>query len=137
VDGKQTIKLNTPVDNVQVSITYTYGDGTYTVVAGLEKQFRFKGAVDATKPTRDWLRDILNNGLGYFTWSFGKLRVGCRDSAAPVTWFQPATSCSIRCAWSDSARLRETDGSFGDEDYLFAKTPFPIPTRTMRPNTAA
>ena len=121
-DGKQTITLNTPVDNVQVSITFTYCDGTYTAVPGMEKQFRFKGTVDATKPTRDWLRDILNNGLGHFTWSFGKLRVGCRNSAAPVTWFQPG-NILFNSLHLEPIRpgFEKLTVSFGDEDYLFAK----------------
>jgi len=121
-DGDQTITLKTPVDNCNVWITYTHGDGTYIALPGTEKQFRFKGTVDATKPTRDWLRDILNNALGYFTWSFGKLRVGCRNSATPVSWFQQGNilfnSLRLEPIRPGFEKLTVT---FGDEEYLFAK----------------
>ena len=54
---------------------------------GDETQFRFKGVIDDRKPTRDWLQSILNSGLGYYTWSFGKLKVGCRSNASAVSAF--------------------------------------------------
>ena len=121
-DGNQTITLDVAVSNCNVWITYPYCDGTYTAVHGNEKQFRFKGTVDAAKPTRDWLRDILNNALGYFTWSFGKLRVGCRNNATPVSWFQQGNilfnSLRLEPIRPGFEKLTVT---FGDEQYQFAK----------------
>jgi hypothetical protein len=49
-----------------------------------ERQFDFKGVIGVTgqtKPLRDYLNDILVGACGYFTWSFGKLRVGIRTMA--------------------------------------------------------
>ncbi|MCX6627721.1 MAG: hypothetical protein NTW28_08845 [Candidatus Solibacter sp.] len=54
---------------------------------GNEIQFRFKGSIDSRKPVRDWLQAILNAGCGYYTWSFGKLKVGCRSNASAVSAF--------------------------------------------------
>ena len=62
------------------SVTKIFGSGT-------ETQFRFKGSIDNRKPTRDWLQSILNSGCGYYTWSFGKLKVGCRSNASVVSAF--------------------------------------------------
>ena len=89
---------------------------------GSEKQFRFKGVVDASKPTRDWLRDILNNGLGYFLWSFGRLKLGCRISATPATTFHKGNmlfgSLKMQPVRPQFEKLTVT---FADEEYLFAK----------------
>jgi hypothetical protein len=54
---------------------------------GTETQFRFKGVIDDRKPTRDWLQSILNTALGYYTWSFGSLKLGCRSNASAVSAF--------------------------------------------------
>ena len=91
------------------------------VGTGNETQFRFKGTIDASKPTRDWLRDILNNGLGYFTWSFGKLKVGCRNTATPITTFQPGNML-LGSLQMEPLRpgFEKLTVEFGDEEYLFA-----------------
>jgi hypothetical protein len=60
------------------------------VGSGQEKQFRFKGSIGgdgSRRPFRDWLIQILNCGLGYFTWEFGQLRFGCRYNAVPTEAF--------------------------------------------------
>lgn len=54
------------------------------VGAGTETQFQFQGTIDSQKPLRDWLIEILNTGLGYFSFDFGKLRLGCRINASAV-----------------------------------------------------
>lgn len=48
------------------------------VGAGTEKQFQFTGIIAEEKPLRDWLKEILAAGLGYFTFEFGKLKLGSR-----------------------------------------------------------
>lgn len=90
--------------------------------ATTETQFRFKGVIDARKPCRDWLRDVLNNGLGYFTWSFGKLRLGVRIDARPVTNFHYGNILwnSLRLEPIKPA-FEKLTVEFGDEEYLFAK----------------
>jgi hypothetical protein len=57
------------------------------VGGGTELQFRFKGKIDARKSLRDRLTEILNNCLGYYTFEFGKLKLGIRSSATPETNF--------------------------------------------------
>ena len=54
---------------------------------GTEKQFRFQGVLAQQKPFRDWLIEIVACGLGYFTWEFGKLKLGCRINASATDAF--------------------------------------------------
>lgn len=56
---------------------------------GTEKQFRFQGAIGLGefKPFRDWLTEILSCCLGYFTFEFGRLRLGIRSNASAVSAF--------------------------------------------------
>ena len=56
-----------------------FGDPTI-----LETQFRFQGTLAEFKPFRDWLVEILSCANGYFTFDFGRLRVGIRENAAAV-----------------------------------------------------
>ena len=60
---------------------------TRIVGTGLEKQWRFQGVLAQQKPFRDWLVEILACGLGYFTFEFGKLKLGCRTNASAVEAF--------------------------------------------------
>lgn len=55
--------------------------------AGPEKQFQFQGVIGTLKPLRDWLTEILNCCLGFYTWEFGRLKLGCRINATPVSAF--------------------------------------------------
>lgn len=89
---------------------------------GNETQFRFKGTLDTLKPLRDQLRDVLNNGLGYFTWSFGKLKLGTRTNASPETFFNNSNMLfrSLRLEPLKPGFEKLTI-NFADEDYLFAK----------------
>lgn len=54
------------------------------VGSGTEKQFRFQGRLAQQKPFRDWLTEILACGLGYYTFEFGKLKLGIRENASAV-----------------------------------------------------
>jgi hypothetical protein len=89
---------------------------------GTENQFRFKGTLDTLKPLRDQIRDILNNAMGYFTWSFGKLKLGCRINATPETFFTSGNMLfrSLRIEPLKPAFEKLTI-SFADEEYLFQK----------------
>lgn len=57
---------------------------TPLVGSGTELQFQFQGTVADQKPLRDWLVEILNVGLGYFVFEFGKFKVGIRINATSV-----------------------------------------------------
>ncbi len=49
-----------------------------------ETQFQFQGTISSQKPFRDWLTEVLNCCLGFYTWEFGKLKLGCRINASAV-----------------------------------------------------
>jgi hypothetical protein len=51
---------------------------------GTEAQFQFQGTIANQKPFRDWLSEVLNCALGFYTWEFGKLKLGCRINASAV-----------------------------------------------------
>jgi hypothetical protein len=51
---------------------------------GTETQFQFQGTVSSQKPFRDWLTEVLNCCLGFYTWEFGQLKLGCRINASAV-----------------------------------------------------
>jgi hypothetical protein len=52
-----------------------------TTAAVTETQFQFQGVISSQKPFRDWLTEVLNCCLGFYTWEFGKLKLGCRINA--------------------------------------------------------
>jgi hypothetical protein len=52
---------------------------------GMETQFVFAGVLQEEKPLRDWLREILNSCLGYFSFSFNQLRIGIRENSSVST----------------------------------------------------
>ncbi len=79
---------------------------TPVVGSGVEKQFRFQGVLAQQKPFRDWLVEILACGLGFFTWEFGKLKVGCRINASAVDAF------TLGNILFQSLRLEPLDASF-------------------------
>lgn len=50
-----------------------------------EVQWQFQGSIGPDlKPFRDWLIEILNCALGFFTFEFGALKVGVRYNAIPT-----------------------------------------------------
>ena len=49
---------------------------------GSERQFKYRGVVQEEKPLRDWLAEVLMNCLGYYTFCFGRLRIGVRVNAS-------------------------------------------------------
>jgi len=52
-----------------------------------ETQFKFRGALQEEKPLRDWIQEILMNCLGYYSFPFGKLKLGIRSNASVVEAF--------------------------------------------------
>jgi hypothetical protein len=87
---------------------------------GTEIQFRFKGTIDDRKPTRDWLQAILNSASGYYVWSFGKLRVGCRENASAVSAFTAGNTLfnSLRLG-PIKPQFEKLTLSFADQEYQF------------------
>ncbi len=60
--------------------------------SGTETQFQFQGIISSQKPFRDWLTEVLNCCLGFYTWEFGKLKLGCRINASAVDAYTLANS---------------------------------------------
>jgi len=87
---------------------------------GTETQYRFKGVIDSRKPTRDWLQAILNSSLGYYTWSFGKLKIGSRVNASAVSSFTSGNilfqSLSLIPV---SPKFEKLTVQFSDQEYQF------------------
>ena len=72
-----------------ISIAQAISDG-YVIqasTANQEPQFMFQGSVAEYKPFRDWLTEILNCALGWFSFDFGALKMGIRYSAVPTESF--------------------------------------------------
>ena len=63
-----------------LSVSRIIGTGSTT-------QYKFRGLLAEQKSLRDWLQEILNNCLGYYSWSFGKLRFGVRSNSSAVEAF--------------------------------------------------
>jgi hypothetical protein len=79
---------------------------TPIIGTGTEKQWRFQGVLAAQKPFRDWMVEILACGLGYFTFEFGKLKLGCRINATAVEAF------TLGNILFQSLRLEPVEASF-------------------------
>lgn len=65
-------------------------DQTVAKIAGLsgtETQFKFRGVIQEEKPFRDWIDEVLVNCLGYYTFAFGKLKIGIRINSSTVEAF--------------------------------------------------
>ena len=60
---------------------------TAPVGTGSETQFKFRGVLQEEKPLRGWLQEVLMNCLGYYTFSFGKLKIGVRENSSTVEAF--------------------------------------------------
>ncbi len=67
-----------------ISIANAVSDGyvTATTSSVTETQFQFQGVISSQKPFRDWLAEVLNCCLGFYTWEFGQLKLGCRINAS-------------------------------------------------------
>ena len=76
------------------------------VGAGMEKQWRFQGVLAQQKPFRDWLMEILACAVGYFSFEFGKLKLGCRINASAADAF------TIGSMLYQSLRLEPVEATF-------------------------
>ena len=89
--------------------------------SGRATQYKFKGVLGVEKPLRDWLAEILNNCLGYFSFEFGKLKLGIRNDSSAREAF---TAGNILWRTLRSQPLRpqfnHLSANFGDEEFEFA-----------------
>jgi hypothetical protein len=93
---------------------------TKLVGSGSETQFKFRGVLQEEKPLRDWLQEVLMNCLGYYTFAFGKLKIGVRENSSAVEAF---TQGNILFNSLQLAPLKPSfnhlTANFADEDYQF------------------
>ncbi len=93
---------------------------TKLVGTGSETQFKFRGVIQEEKPLRDWLQEVLMNCLGYYTFAFGKLKIGIRENSSTVEAF---TIGNILFSSLQLAPLKPSfnhlTANFADEDYQF------------------
>jgi hypothetical protein len=93
---------------------------TKMVGVGSETQFAFRGTLQEEKPLRDWLQEVLMNCLGYYTFSFGKIRIGVRENSSAVEAF---TDGNILFRSLQLAPLKPSfnhlTANFADQDFAF------------------
>ena len=92
------------------------------VGTGNELQFPFRGAIKEQKPLRDWLQEILNTCLGYYTFVSGKLRLGIRiNSSVPTGGAFTKWNVLHRSVQADPVipKFNYISGEFGDEEFEF------------------
>jgi hypothetical protein len=77
---------------MSIAQALSLGYVTETSVQGTETQFQFQGVISSQKPFRDWITEVLNCCLGFYTWEFGKLKLGCRINASAVDAYTLANS---------------------------------------------
>src|SRR5579884_1872655 len=93
---------------------------TKLVGTGTETQFKFRGVIQEEKPLRDWLQEVLMNCLGYYTFAFGKLKIGIRENSSVVEAF---TEGNILFRSLELAPLKPSfnhlTANFADQDFGF------------------
>ena len=93
---------------------------TKMVGSGSEPQFKFRGVLQEEKPLRDWLQEVLMNCLGYYTFAFGRLKIGVRENSSTV---EPFTIGNILFNSLQLSPLKPAfnhlTANFADEDYTF------------------
>jgi len=83
-----------------------------------ERQFPFRGVLKERKPLKDWLQEILNCCLGYFTFTNGKLWVGIRYHSGATNAFRPeSTLFKSLQAQPLTPQFNWLVGQFGDEEF--------------------
>ncbi len=88
------------------------------VGTGTEKQFTWTGVIHDQKPLRDWLNEILSACLGYYTFAFGKLKIGLRWHSGASESFSVGNILlnSLQLSFPDAAYNHLT-GTFADREY--------------------
>jgi DNA polymerase III psi subunit len=92
-------------------------DTTVNKIAGLsgtETQFKFRGMLQEEKPLKDWIDEVLMNCLGYYTFAFGKLKLGIRINSSTVEAF---TSGNVL---ADSIQTYPLRAEFNDLTAIYA-----------------
>ena len=98
----------------------SYSSSKYRVGTGSEPQFKFRGVLQEEKPLRDWLQEVLMNCLGYYTFSFGRLKIGVRENSSTVEAFTIGNILFNSLQLSPlKPSFNHLTANFADEDYAF------------------
>ncbi len=93
---------------------------TKLVGSGSETQFKFRGVLQEEKPLRDWLQEVLMNCLGYYTFAFGKFKIGVRENSSAVEAFTEGNILFQSLQLSPlKPSFNHLTANFADEDYQF------------------
>lgn len=90
------------------------------VGTGTERQFPFRGVLKERKPLKDWLQEILNCCLGYYTFVNGKLWIGIRINSSVLAgngFTRDTILWKTLQAAPVEARFNWFTGQFGDEEF--------------------
>lgn len=113
----------TQEENVDIGAALTWGPVCDTTVSrlvgsGTETQFKAIGTIRDQRQLRDCLTDILVNALGYYTFSFGRLRIGMRENAGAVSAYTQGNilyqSLRVRPA---SPQFTQLTATFADREH--------------------
>lgn len=87
----------------------------------METQFKFRGVLQEEKPLRDWIQEVLMNCLGFYTFAFGKLKIGIRENSSAIEAFTVGNILfqSLQLAPIKPA-FNHLTANFADEEFLFA-----------------
>lgn len=102
-------------------IDATFNTFATNISAETETQFIFDGVIAQGKPIQSWLVQILNTFLGYWTFSFGKLKLGARNDSSVRSAFSIGNVIlgSVSFAPREASFNRIVVG-FADREYGFA-----------------
>lgn len=88
---------------------------------GMEIQYTFTGLIAEEKPLRDWIREILSSCLGYYTFSFGRIKFGLRENSGAAAAFNDGNVIWGSAEYSKSKPgFNKISATFADEEYNFA-----------------
>lgn len=97
------------------------------VATATEKQFQYQGVIRDIKPLKDWIGEILNNCLGSWLFSFGKLKIVIREDAAAANSFSGGNiilgSLTTRPVKPAFNRITV---AFANRDYNFVADTIPV-----------
>jgi|GEM_PF-4096522 len=86
-----------------------------------ETQFKFVGVLQEEKPLRDWIQEILMNCLGYYSFAFGKLKLGIRENSSVVEAFTVGNILFASLALAPlKPSFNHVTANFADEEFDFA-----------------
>ncbi len=89
--------------------------------ATTETQFQFRGILQDQKPLRDWIQEVLMNCLGYYSFEFGKLKLGIRDNSSAIESFTIGNILFKSLSLSpNKPAFNHLTANFADREFAFA-----------------